>query len=64
MESNEIVEVEPIAALANDILQLLQDKYPDESGLAVLLTLHLLTESISEEIGIPVEVFDEQQVSA
>lgn len=64
MESNEIVEVEPIAELANDILELLQAKYPTENSLAVLLTLHLLTESISEEIGIPVEVFDEQQVPA
>ena len=64
MENKELIEVEPIAELANDILQLLQDKYSDKNSLEVLFTLHVLTESISEELGIPVEVFDEQQVPA
>ena len=64
MENKELIEVEPIAELANDILQLLQDKYSDKNSLEVLFTLYVLTESISEELGIPVEVFDEQQVPA
>lgn len=54
------IEVVPNEEMVNDIISLLQEKYGDVNGLTVLLSLHVLTQTISEELGIPVEVFDEQ----
>ena len=54
------IEVVADVEMINDILDVLQEKHADKNGLTVLLSLHALTQSVSEELGIPVSVFGEQ----